>query len=358
MTGNFDHGGNIFSIARAMGVSPEDIIDFSASINPLGLADGVREAVSAAFDRVLHYPDSDCADLREALARYHGVDAARIMVANGSTELIYLVPRLTGGGRGLVVAPAFSEYAKALSSAGMEVDYLVLDAENGFRFSLEEFERKLDAGIDIVFICNPGNPSGALVPLPVIEAILDLCRVAGALPVLDEAFMDFCEEGSGKYLVTEGGRGIVLRSMTKFFAVPGLRIGYAMASPDTVCRLESFRGPWSVNTPAQVAGVVSLGDSGYIRRTLQYIETERAFLTAGLAGVGNLLPLPSAANYLLVKTAGADGAAELREKLVQRLILIRDCSNFKGLDGRFFRVAVRKREENARLVDALRELCG
>ncbi|HET6421245.1 MAG TPA: threonine-phosphate decarboxylase CobD [Geobacteraceae bacterium] len=358
MTGNFDHGGNIFSVARAIGVSPEDIIDFSASINPLGLADGVREAVCAAFDRVLHYPDSYCAELREALARYHNVDSARVMVANGSTELIYLVPRLTGGVRGLVVAPAFSEYAKALSSAGMEVDYLILDAEDGFCFPLEEFERKLAAGYDVVFICNPGNPSGALVPLSVIETILDLCRAADALPVLDEAFMDFCEEGSGKYLVTEGGRGMVLRSMTKFFAVPGLRIGYAMASPDIVRRLESFRGPWSVNTPAQVAGVVSLGNSGYIRRTLQYVETEKAILAAGLAGIGSLLPFPSAANYLLVKTAGANGAAELREKLMKRLILIRDCSNFRGLDGRFFRVAVRKGEENARLVEALREICG
>ncbi len=358
MTNSFDHGGNIFSMARAMGVRPEEMLDFSASINPLGLAGGVKEAVCAAFDRVLHYPDSGCTDLREALARFHGLDASRVMVANGSTELIYLIPRLTKGKRGLVVAPAFSEYAKALSCAGMEVRYLMLKAENGFQFPLEEFEKKLSEGYDVVFLCNPGNPTGALVPLSEVGRILELCVAAETFPVLDEAFMDFCEEGSGKHLVTEGGKGVVLRSMTKFFAVPGLRIGYAIASPGTIRKLESVRGPWSVNTPAQIAGVVSLGDAGYVGRTIEYIEAERAFLMSGLARIEGLLPFPSAANYLLVKTANPGGAAELRDKLVKRLILIRDCSNFQGLNGGFFRVAVKKREEHERLLEALREISG
>jgi threonine-phosphate decarboxylase len=358
MIETFDHGGNIFTIARSLGVSPEDIVDFSASINPLGLAKGVRKAVCAAFDRVMHYPDSGSPDLRKALARFHGVDVKRVIVANGSTELIYLIPRLIKGSRGLVIAPAFSEYAKALSHAGMEVHYLILNAENSFEFPLEEFEQRLSEGYDVVFLCNPGNPSGALIPLPVIGGILDLCRAAGTFLVLDEAFMDFCEGGSGKYLVTDRGEGIVLRSMTKFFAVPGLRIGYAIASPEIVRRLESVRGPWSVNTPAQIAGVVSLGDPGYIRRTIRYVEAERAFLASELASIGGLRPFPSAANYLLVRTGGSYAAAELREELIKKLILIRDCSNFHGLDGGFFRVAVRKREENVRLLEALREIFG
>ncbi len=358
MNETFDHGGNIFSVARALGVSPEEILDFSASINPLGLAEGVREAVCAGFERVLHYPDSGCADLREALARHHTVDATRVMVANGSTELIYLVPRLIRGSRGLVVAPAFSEYAKALLSAGMEVHYLILESGNGFQFPLQEFEKKLSRGYDVVFLCNPGNPSGALVSLPVIGEILDICRAAGTFIVLDEAFMDFCEEGSGKYLVADRDMGIVLRSMTKFFALPGLRIGYAIASPDTIRRLEAVRGPWSVNTPAQIAGVVSLRNTGYIRRTIQYIEAERDFLASGLADTGGLRPFPSAANYLLVKTSEGNTATELREKLIRRHILIRDCSNFQGLDGGFFRVAVRKRDENVRLLEALGKIHG
>lgn len=359
MTVKFDHGGNIFTIARSLGVQPEVILDFSASINPLGLAEGVDEAVYASFQKVTHYPDSGCTELKKALAGFHGVDDALLTVANGSTELIYLVPRLLPGGRrGLIVAPAFSEYAKALSCAGMEVNYMNLIAENAFRFSLDEFEGRLSEGYDFVFLCNPGNPSGTLIPLPVIAGILDLCRTAGTFLVLDEAFMDFCEEGSGKYLVMDGGRGIVLRSMTKFFAVPGLRIGYAMASSDIIGKLESLRGPWSVNTPAQIAGVVSLRDEEYIRRTIRYVLAERTFLASELARFEVLDPFESSVNYLLVRIKGGYSASELRKELIKRFILIRDCSNFQGLDGSFFRVAVKKREENVKLLEALKEVLG
>lgn len=358
MTETFDHGGNVFAIARSLGVQAGDIIDFSASINPLGLAEGVGEAVHAAWDMVMHYPDSGSTELKKALAEFHGTDEERVTVANGSTELIYLIPRLVKGGRGLVVAPAFSEYAKALSLADMAVDYLVLNPENGFELSLEALDKKLSEGYDVIFLCNPGNPSGTLIPLPVIAGMLDLCRASGTFLVLDEAFMDFCEEGSGKYLVMDGGQGIVLRSMTKFFAVPGLRLGYAMASPDIIRRAESMRGPWSVNTPAQIAGIVSLGDAGYIRRTIRYVEDERAFLASEMARIEVLRPLPSVVNYLLVRISEGFTASALRRELLRRHILVRDCSNFHGLDSRYFRVAVKKREENMKLLEALREVLG
>ncbi len=354
MTDNFDHGGNIFTIARSLGVSPEDILDFSASINPLGLARGVREAVFAAFDRIVHYPDCDSTQLKQSLAGFHGVSAAQIIIANGSTELIYLVPRLVKGGIGLIVTPAFSEYAKALSGA---VRYLTLSAENGFHLSLETLEKELSAGFKVMFLCNPGNPSGALIPEPVVGKILELCRAAGTLLVLDEAFMDFCEADSGKYLALNSDHVIVLRSMTKFFAIPGLRIGYAIASPGLIFRLESLRGPWSVNTPAQIAGIASLRDAGHAQRTIQYIEGERAFLASELACIVGLQPYPSAANYLLVRIREGHTAEELRRELLKRFILIRDCSKFEGLDSRFFRVAVRQRGENVKLLEALREIC-
>ena len=356
MTDTYDHGGNIFAIARARGVSPEDILDFSASINPLGLARGVREYVHAGFDRVLHYPDTDATELKHELASYHGLKASQVIVANGSTELIHIAPRLVGEGRGLIIAPAFSEYAKAMSGAGMGIDNLILPSDNGFSFPLETLEKKLEEGFRILFLCNPGNPSGALVPLPVISAIQELCRAAGTFLVLDEAFMDFCEEGSAKHLVPAGGDAVVLRSMTKFFAIPGLRVGYAIAAPELIVRLQRLRGPWSVNTPAQLAGIASLRDGEYRKNTLRYIEEERALLSRELAGIAGLEPCPSSANYLLVRITGGFTAGDLVKELAGRLILIRDCSGFEGLDGRFFRVAVRKREENEKLVEALREI--
>jgi threonine-phosphate decarboxylase len=356
MTDTFDHGGNIFSIARSLGVSPEDILDFSASINPLGFADGVKEAVSAAFDTVMHYPDSDSTELKQALSRFHGVDDTQVIVANGSTELIYLLPGLVGGSRGLIVAPAFSEYAKALNRAGMEVHYLELDAEDGFRFYPEMLRKKLSAGFDMMFLCNPGNPTGNLIPKSCIGQVLDLCREAGTFLVLDEAFMDFSESDSAKFIIVNDGNGVVLRSMTKFYAIPGLRVGYAMASSELVSRLASLRGPWSVNTLAQIAAVASLSDNSHVWRTINYIEKERAFLAGELARIGGMKPYPSAVNYLLVRVEKGFTAGKLRQELMKRHILIRDCSNFEGLNGEFFRIAVRKREENEKLLDSLREI--
>ncbi|HJV67021.1 MAG TPA: threonine-phosphate decarboxylase CobD [Geomonas sp.] len=348
-----EHGGNVFAVARALGLQPESIVDFSASINPLGMAPGVPGALAACVDRLLHYPDKGAAELREALAGYHGVAASEIAVANGSTELIHLLPRMVAGRRGLIVAPAFAEYAMSLNRAGWQVDYFTLDSSNGFDLSLPALREQLGKGYDLLFICNPGNPTGALIPKPVIREIVGLCRDSGTFLALDEAFIDFCEEESAKDLVRDLDRGVLLRSMTKFFAIPGLRLGYAIGAPGTIESIVSLQDPWSVNTAAQMAGVASLRDDAYCTRTRNYVEKERAFLIGSLARFSSLRAYPSRANYLLVEILNGMKAPELRARLMQSGILIRDCSNFQGLDGRFFRVAVRLREENELLLEKL-----
>jgi len=353
MKTDFDHGGNVFAVARSLGVAPEDILDFSASINPLGPAVGVRESLASAYNRLVHYPDSDCTELREALAQSHGVEPANICVANGSTQLIYLLPRLTPGKRALVIAPAFSEYARALTRDGWEVEQLILEAADGFALPPDRLEKGLRAGYDLLILGNPGNPTGRLYTLSEIEEINRLCRAAGCFLVLDEAFMDFCEEGSAKHYAVERDGVLVLRSMTKFYALPGMRLGYAIGNASLVARLTALREPWSVNTPAQVAGVASLADTGYAAATRKLVLSGRAQLLTGLAAIPGLSPFPAAANYLLVETVAGPSAGELAEYLLAKLILIRVCGNFAGLDDRFFRVAVRNREENDRLLAAL-----
>jgi threonine-phosphate decarboxylase len=174
--------------------------------------------------------------------------------------------------------------------------------------------------------------------------------------VLDEAFMDFREGESAKGLIAESGGGIVLRSMTKFFAIPGLRLGYAIGHVDVIRQCADQLEPWSVNTPAQIAGVASLADAGYRERTVRYVSTERDALVQGLADLPGLATFPSAANYLLVEMQNGFTAAALKSRLLEKRILIRDCANFQGLDGRYFRVAVRTGEENRRLLDALGEV--
>jgi len=356
MSNDFDHGGNVFAVARQLGVPPEEILDFSASINPLGPPPGMREAVATAFDRLVHYPDSGCAELTAALARRHGVAPGNVCVANGSTELIYLIPRLMPAGRALLVAPTFSEYARALAQTGWECEHFRLSSEDGFSFPFDALRRELVRGYGLLFFCNPGNPTGRLYCRGAVAALLDLCREAGTLLVLDEAFMDFCEEESAKDLVVVSGAGVVLRSMTKFYAMPGLRLGYALAAAPLAERLSMIRPPWSVGTLAQAAGLAALADGGHAARTREFVDGERTFLAAGLAELPGVRVYPGAANYLLARLDGGVTTAVLQERVLPERILIRDCANFEGLDGRFFRVAVRGREENERLLAALGNL--
>ncbi len=353
MKTNFAHGGNVFAVARALGIAPEEILDFSANINPLGPAPGVRESMIGALDRLIHYPDSDCSELREALAHRHGVETINICVANGSTQLIYLMPRLVPGKRALVVAPAFSEYALALVRDGWQVEEFTLEACDGFALPFARLEQRVAGGYDLVVLANPGNPTGRLYSLAETEMLSRLCRTAGAFLVIDEAFIDFCEEASIKsYAAAEEGI-LVLRSLTKFYALPGLRLGYAIAAAPVISRLASLREPWSVNTVAQAAALASLAAPGYAEATRTLVAAERTRLAAGIAAIAGFSPFPSAANYLLVASKGGLSAGELGERVLAERILIRSCANFTGLGELFFRVAVKRPGENDRLLAAL-----
>jgi len=354
----FDHGGGVFALARLMGVSPEDLLDFSANINPLGPPAGVREAFIESFARLVHYPDRDAAELRNALASFHEVAPSQVAVSNGSTELIYLLPRLIAGNSALIVAPAFSEYVRALERSGWESRHFALSPGNGFALSLDNLATKLEEGFELLFLCNPANPSGTLLPLEEIARIHALCRRTGTFLVLDEAFMDFREEESAKALIAGSNGGIVLRSMTKFYAIPGLRLGYAIGPEEIISRCTAMLEPWSVNTPAQAAGCAALADADYRSRTIARNTEERDCLSRGLAALPGVKPYPSAANYLLSRLENGMSAAQLRDALLEYRIIIRDCSNYEGLDERYFRVAVRSREENCRLLTALADALG
>lgn len=356
----FDHGGRVFAVARQLGVSPEDILDFSASINPLGIPATVRDAVQNALVQAVHYPDSEATALRQALALHHGQAPEQFCVGNGSTELIYLLPRLLEGGRkrALLIAPTFSEYGYALQQAGWEVAQLVLSDDDGFVLPLAALAERLSSGYDLLFFCNPGNPTGRLYLRDEVAAVADLCREEGTFLVVDEAFMDFCEDESAKHLVAAGDAGVVLRSMTKFWALPGLRLGYAMASAAVTARLAAIRPPWSVNHLAQAAGLAALADHDYQRRTLAGTGSARTAMAERLAALPDVRVFPAAANYLLVKLSGYLTASVLQERLLGQRMLIRDCSSFQGLGERFVRLAVRGVRENDLLLAAMEQEIG
>ncbi len=353
MSHSYDHGGNIFTVARTLGVPPDQILDFSASINPLGMSSMVRKALICSLDDLIHYPDTSHKDLKLALAQFHSLPPAHFTIANGSTELIYNIPAMLAGSKALIISPSFSEYVRALNQHHWEARHFVLTPESNFSIDTETLKRTLDAGIDALFLCNPGNPNGMLYPQRVIEKIYSLCLSSGTFLVLDEAFMDFCEEASAKRMIVHSDNAIVLRSMTKFFGIPGLRLGYAISNATIAERLDAMGGPWSVNSLALAAGAAALKDVRHNKESLEYILQERRALVERLVQFKQLKLYPSSANYLLVEIKEGMTARELKERLLPFRILIRDCVSFMGLSDRFFRIAVRTAEENKRLLECL-----
>lgn len=346
-----EHGGDVYNLARSLGVRVDDLLDFSANINPLGFPPAVLKASSQALKEICHYPDRQCLDLRKDLAAYHHLSPEEILVGNGSTELIYLIARALRPAKALIVAPAFSEYEQALKAAQIPRDFYI--TTEAHHFTLDKTPAL--GGADLVFLANPASPSGALLPPDRLLPLMAALGAAGVRILLDEAFIDFVEEASLKTYLREFPHLLILRSFTKFFGIPGLRLGYLLAAPQVITHLGGAQEPWSVNTMAQVMGRAGLADQDFIARTRTLIHREREYLRARLAALDGCQPFPGAVNYLLVKlTRPGWTAAKLRQGLLKHHLLIRDAGNFNGLDERFFRIAVRTRKENNRLLQALK----
>jgi len=355
------HGGNIYEIAQRLSLNPNEIIDFSTSINPLGFSKKAEKKIKENFSAVLRYPDTHCSELTRALAQFHGLEEDRILAGAGSTEFIYAIPRVLKMQRVLVVTPAFSEYENALESclatADCGVHYFETREEDGFELNVEGLLFSLTRGYDAVYLCNPNNPTGILTAKEELKKILVQTEREKVWFILDEGFIDFEEEESLKKEAAESSRLILLRSLTKFFALPGLRVGYMISNPEVIEEFRQKKEPWTVNALAQIAAAESLRDTGYRFRTNKFIPQERDHLIQGLRSIPGFIPYPSAANYLLVQLHPSLSltAAELQEKLILQGILIRDCNSFHHIGPYFFRIAVRSRKENSLLLKALHQ---
>ncbi len=351
-----EHGGNVGEISRRYGIDEDKIIDFSANINPLGYPPWLKETIIKEFDSVLNYPDIDSFDLVSELSKYHDVDKSSIVVGNGSTEFIYSIPLAFKPPKALIVTPAFSEYEKGLRMAGAEVSYFQADEKSDFSVDIDCFCKRLEEGFDIVYLCNPANPTGVLISKDELCRVIACAGKTGTLVVIDEAFIDFVEEESVKKEILKFSNLIVLRSMTKFFGIPGLRIGYVIAAPSCAAKMKEKSIPWTVNSLAQKAALKALIDGDYIKATRQYILTERKFLRNALNEISGLNAFKSAANFLLVRIdVEVDlNSTNIRDCLAKEGILIRDCSTFQGMGDRYFRVAVKKHKQNVILIEKLK----
>jgi threonine-phosphate decarboxylase len=347
------HGGNIYYYSKKYGIPEEKFLDFSASINPLGPPKSAMAALKSALPSLVNYPDPDSGLLKKALSERFNIDADSLLIGNGSTELVYLLPRAMRPARTLVLAPTFSDYERAARLAGGAVAYFPLKERDGFLPDMDRLRTALD-GAGMFFLCNPNNPTGALLDRGRVLDVLKMARKRGATVIVDEAFMEYSPDGSviGEAASTSGVA--VIRNFTKFYGMPGLRLGYLVARPALVRRLESVKEPWSVNALAQASAVAALKDAEYEKKSLHVMEKERRYLFDKLSGISGLAPGPTAANFILIKLiCPVLTSSELTEALASEGILVRDCTNFRGLGGSFIRVAIKTRRENDTLAAAL-----
>lgn len=356
------HGGNVEEIAREYGLKEEKIMDFSANINPLGPPSKVIKALKENLNKITRYPDPEAINLRRELSKYLRVNSESIIAGNGAIELIHLICRTLRPKRALIVVPTFSEYESTLKSIGCKIQFFLLKSRENFRLDIEELLKNIKKigssrpyqGRDLLFLCNPNNPTGQLINKTDMLKIVDVARKRGVFVIIDEVFMDFVEQEGKETLIYEAARRdnlFIIRSLTKFFALPGIRLGYGIGNKDFLQRMKIHKEYWSVNALAQIAGTAALKDKEYIKKTKRLILKEKKFLYSKLSKIDGLKPYSSVTNFILCQLTDRTDSKKLREELIQKNILIRDCSSFRSLNNRYIRIAVRTRKENLHLVN-------
>ena len=345
------HGGDWAGFEREYGAMP---LDFSANVSPLGLPDGVRCAVIAALDEADRYPDPLCRALREKLARHLSVDAKSILCGNGAADLIFRLVRAAEPNRALVTAPTFSEYEQALNSVGCCVERLTLHEKESFDVT-DSILSHITPNLDMLFLCEPNNPTGRVTPRELLLRILEKCEQCGTILVVDECFNEFLDEPRAHTLQGELDRArnlVILRAFTKWYGMAGIRLGYVLCSDETL--LEKMRccgQPWSVSSLAQAAGIAALDEAEYSAHLRALIACERPRLLRELEALG-CRAIPGSANYILFFHPETQLVSLLRRKG----ILLRSCDNYAGLGPGWYRTAVRTHAENDALLKALREV--
>lgn len=338
------HGGDIYS--------REYRIDFSANINPFGMPESVKRAAIRGVEQAVHYPDVKCRELRKKISIKEQIPEEWILCTNGAAELLFALAQTLKPKRALLTAPGFAEYEQAVKAVGCEPVFYQCPKSKGFELQ-EDYLDALTNEIDIIFLCNPNNPTGLLIPEELLSRILRICREKQIFVVLDECFLEFvCEklQNSQKKWLGQTPGLLILKAFTKMYGMPGLRLGYGMCSDTALLeRIRQVLQPWNVSLPAQLAGAAAMEEEDFVKRTREYVETERAFLQKEIREIG-FLTYPSAANYLFF-----EGPEDLYDVCAEEGILIRDCSNYRGLGAGYYRVAVKTRAENEELITVLKK---
>ena len=352
------HGGNRIELARRLGCPPQEIIDMSSNINPLGPPPGLIEYLRDNVDAVGRFPEVDSKEISTHFADCCGIDPERVLAGNGTTQFIYALPQSMEMEKALIVGPTYADYADACQLNKVETTFFVAEESQNFQPDLEQIKGHLDA-VDSVFVCNPNNPTGSLIPSE------DLEELGNAYPdtmfIVDESYLSFvpgAEKESIRRLDLDNL--IVLISISKIFAIPGLRIGFVVSSVERIKQLRRFLQPWSVNSLAQLASSYLMNQTGevgpFIVKTNRMIIAERNRFTAMFEGSPDITLYPSTTNYFVARLHNDLTADSVCSQLAAQKIMVRNCSNFKGLSDRHIRISLKQPQHNQVLVEKLRDM--
>lgn len=349
------HGGDIYSYDG-------DILDFSANINPLGIQQHIVEAAKESVMDMGHYPDVECRRLRKAISGMEKVDANDIICGNGAAEIIFNIVAALKPEKVLFLAPTFAEYEQAADTVGALKCYYYIKEDNDFTVE-EDILEAITEDIDMIFLCNPNNPTGRVMDINLLKKIADRCVINNTFLVIDECFMDFVSENEKysmlPYINDYSNNLMIIKAFTKMYAMPGIRLGYGMScAHELLEKMYEYRQPWSVSVVAQAAGEAATELTGLAELTRQYVDMERTFLMNELSKLnvltnGQIKAYESKANYILIKASEG-----LDSQLLDYRILIRNCDNYRGLGKGYYRIAVRTHDENMKLIDAVRKIIG
>ena len=379
------HGGNIYKIFREKNI--KEILDYSSNINPYGIPESLKKRITENLEILERYPDPDYVELRQKLSNLNKVNLSDIILGNGAIEIIFLFMKVINPKKILIVSPTFGEYERAVkateisgdtvslsSSNGdnknienkkIEIEYFELKESDDFKLNIGNLKNELENKYDLLIICNPNNPTGKFLKLAQTEEILKECNKYNTKLFIDEAFIEFLEDGMKESIInTEGNKKnlFVTRAFTKFFAIPGLRLGYGMYfDKELEKKISEKKEPWSVNNFAEMAGLTVLDDAEYIEKTLKWIAEEKIYMYEKLNKISGMKVYETEVNFITGKIdeklfSEGVNVKILREKMLEQGILIRDASNFKFLDERFFRLAIKDRASNERVIEAMKEI--
>ena len=378
------HGGNIYKVFREKNI--KEILDYSSNINPYGIPESLKSRIIENLEILERYPDPDYVELREKLANLNNVNLSDIILGNGATEIIFLFMKVINPKKILIVSPTFGEYERAVKAVGtsrnsidlscsddnknienkeIEIEYFELKESDDFKLNIGNLKNQLEKKYDLLIICNPNNPTGKFLKLAQTEEILKECNKYDTKLFIDEAFIEFLADGMKESIInTEENKKnlFVTRAFTKFFAIPGLRLGYGMYfDKELEQKISEKKEPWSVNNIAELAGLTVLDDTEYIEKTLKWITKEKIYMYEKLNEISGIKVYETEVNFITGKIdeklfLEGLNVKILREKMLEQGILIRDASNFKFLDERFFRLAIKDRASNDRVIKVLKEI--